>query len=102
MSYITKVPPFAEVWRDPHDLSDCARAYHWESYFVFGLFSPREIIKQTNYLPWQKCREKMHGEPLNVKWNTLRAYLQEHSYNHHSQCVVTNYVLALKRNGIIR
>lgn len=76
-------------------------AVNW-THLQFGQFPVREVIKQTNWGPWQLMRRSMLGESLEFKMRCLEGYLEINHNSHHAKCVVTNYVHALKRGGLIR
>jgi hypothetical protein len=74
----------------------------WEKHLVFGQYSMGEVLLEVKNANWQGVRVSMLGTSHVAKWEKLRAYLESCNYNRHSRCVVTNYVYALKRGGVIR
>ena len=74
----------------------------WYSHFVCGKYSTREVLDEVEKPSWQRVRISMLRQPLEVKWNTMRAYLIDNNFSHHAKVCVTNYVYALARGGMIR
>lgn len=81
---------------------DPTEARVWEEYLVFGVFDRRTVDTEVQNARWQRERVRMLNSSLIFKWNVLAAYLRNNKYNRHSRVVVTNYVCAIKRGGLIK
>lgn len=95
-----QVPEFWHIFTQPNYFY--TDAHHWEKYLVFGQYPLKEVLKQVKNEHWQKVRVGMLGMSHEHKWNELRRYLLKNNFSHHSKVVVTNYVYALKRGGVIK
>jgi hypothetical protein len=85
-----------------HGHIDHTVSYYWEKYLVFGKYDIKEVLRQVADKDWQRVRVSMLGTSHQFKWTALIGYLGRCDYNFHSRCVVTNYVYALKRGGVIK
>ncbi len=94
-----EVLTFEEAFSEGSDVRD---ARVWERELVFGQYSIKEVLQEVKVARWQRERVRMLGTSHRFKWNVLRAYLRDNGFNRHSRCVVTNYVYALKRGGVIK
>lgn len=74
----------------------------WERHLVFGTYPISTVLTEVKNDKWQVVRLSMLGTSLAYKWESLTRYLNDCGSDFHSRCVVTNYVHALKRGGVIK
>lgn len=98
MEILTEIPPFREAFRET---APCD-ARIWERYLVFGSYSIQTVLAEVKKPKWQRERIRMLRQPVEFKWNVLSAYLKANNFDAHSKIVVTNYVYAIKRGGLIK
>jgi hypothetical protein len=96
----TAAPEFDEVFGV--DKADVRNAALWEKHLVFGQYDIETVLREVKDVVWQERRVSMLGTSHRRKWNVLRGYLLECGGSFHARCVVTNYVYALKRGGVIK
>lgn len=98
MPTMTKLPSFKDAFEE----TNIVDARVWEKHLVFGSYPTSQVLKEVRNGRWQRERIRMLRTTLEFKWNVLSQYLRTNNFNEHSRVVVTNYVYAIKRGGIIK
>lgn len=93
-----EIPSFKEAFEQ----TNIVDARIWEKHLVFGQYPIQVVLKEVRNGRWQRERVRMLRTTLEFKWNVLSSYLRTNNFSEHSKIVVTNYVYAIKRGGIIK
>lgn len=88
----------------PYTDIDYRRRSTWDC-LVFGVYGRRTIDEAVDWTPWQLLRISMKGQSLGQRYARLHNFLSEQSGRGNAlraQIVITNYVHALSRGGMIK
>lgn len=75
------------------------------SHLIFGSFSIDVVLRAVNDDTWQCIRRNMLGKTLSYKFRTLEGWASTSLSDvtrARREIQVTNYILALRRGGLIR
>jgi hypothetical protein len=80
---------------------DYSNRRSWDD-LVFGSYSLKEVQAAVVWTSWQLLRAALLGRPLDERYTRLRSFLVEQDNSRQAQIVITNYVHALSRGGLIK